>query len=307
MRTLSTLDVREWVTREVSDEHLLQALCARAEAIRAAGPAYRGVIQSLAPAAQRFADFAGLPRLTAAELSQGLDDTVLEVVAATAVAIYWEGQPWRLRPLRPGLLPPITSLGMPWSPRQGAVHVLDLGVNDIRLATEKAPPQDTVRRLTEAIERADFERASTSRGVPHQVNGVTVRVARMLAPYPDILKILLLYIVFPMATKAHSAPTEKEAKRWSDAVRSLVNLLLPDVTRHTSRRPDTLATNWDRYRRAYTAAERVHAQLHHDKGSTRAVLQLARTLFNDGRLTHDEVQRWYQRSCRAYPRYALKS
>src|SRR4029453_3498693 len=43
MRTLSTLDVREWVTREVSDEHLLQALCARAEAIRAAGPAYRGV------------------------------------------------------------------------------------------------------------------------------------------------------------------------------------------------------------------------------------------------------------------------
>ena len=77
-------------------------------------------------------------------------------------------------------------------------------------------------------------------------------------------------------------------------MRRLVNLLLPDVTRHLSRRPDTLATNWGRYRRAYTAAERVHAQLRHDKGPTRAVLQLARTLFNDGRLAHDEVQRWHQ-------------
>jgi hypothetical protein len=109
--------------------------------------------------------------------------------------------------------------------------------------------------------------------------------------------------LYTLLVTAHYAPEKPDAEAAARMAASLFRALLPDLSRHMTRRPDQLA----HVRRAFEAtlpkATRLHAALATD-GVTPAGVSLARALFG-ARVSRQDVTRWVGQPARELALAAL--
>ncbi len=199
------------------------------------------------------------------------------LIGANIVADYWADRPYASRLC----LPPIVTIGVPWAVWPDRVHVLDLS------------PELTRRALLRSRALADLDRATrVPAALPPAPTllGASAIVFVRLAHSAAVLVPAFQQALYSLLVTAHYAPEKPEAEAAARMAASLFHALLPDLSRHMTRRPDQLA----HVRRAFEAtlpkATRLHAALATD-GVTSLGVSLARALFG-ARVSSKDVTRW---------------
>jgi len=248
LRTAHTLDIQGWVL-ELAPAEIYMKLVRRIEALDAAIRPYRdGLVQGSRVVAERLmGQLEGrVPPLD--PLPPHADVAVARLIGANIVADYWAGRPYASR----RCLPPIVTVGVPWAVWPDRVHFLDLS------------PELTRRALLRSRALADIDRATRA---PAQLPpapallGASAMVFVRLLHSAAVLVPVFQQALYTLLVTAHYAPEKPEAEAAARMAGSLFHALLPDLSRHMTRRPDQLA----QVRRAFEAtlpkATRLHAAL----------------------------------------------
>jgi hypothetical protein len=276
LRTAHPLDIQGWVL-ELAPAEIYLELVRRIEALDAAIRPYRdGLAQGSRVVAERLmGQLEGqVPPLD--PLPPHADIAVARLIGANIVADYWAGRPYGSR----RCLPPIVTIGVPWAVWPDRVHFLDLS------------PELTRRALLRSRALADIDRATRA---PVELPpapallGASAMVFVRLLHSAALLVPVFQQALYTLLVTAHYAPEKPEAEAAARMAASLFHALLPDLSRHMTRRPDQLA----QVRRAFEAlpkVTRLHAALA-TAGVTPAGVSLARALFG-ARVSRKDVTRW---------------
>lgn len=277
LRTAHPLDVQEWMI-ERAPEEIYTELVRRIDALDAAMRPYRdALVQGSRLVAERLiGHFEGqVPPLAA--LPRHADVAVARLIGANIVAAYWADHPYAGRVC----LPPIVTVGVPWAVWPDRVHLLDL------------PPELTSRALLQSRALPDVERAT--RTPPESLPapallGATAMILVRLLHSAAVLVPVFQQALYTLLVTAHYASEKPAAEAAARMAASVMHALLPDLSRHMTRRTDQLA----QVRRAFEAnlpkATRLHAALA-THGVTPSGISLARALFG-ARVSGRDLARW---------------
>lgn len=283
LRTAHPLDIQGWVL-ERAPEEIYAELVRRIDVLDAAMRPYRDALAqgSRAVAERLIGQFEGqVPPLAA--LPPHADVAVARLIGANIVAAHWADHPYERRMC----LPPVVTVGVPWVVWPDRVHFLDL------------PPELTSRALLRSRALADVERATRtppeSPPAPALLGAAAMVLVRLLHS-AAVLVPVFQQALYTLLVTAHYASEKAEAEAAARMAASVVHALLPDLSRHMTRRPDQLA----QVRRAFEAslpkATRLHAALA-TYGVTPSGLSQARALFG-ARVSGRDLARWIGRPAR---------
>ena len=277
LRTAHPLDIQGWVL-ELAPAEIYMELVRRIEALDAAIRPYRdGLVRGSRVVAERLiGQLEGrVPPLD--PLPSHADIAVARLIGANIVADYWADRPYASR----RCLPPIVTVGVPWAVWPDRVHVLDLS------------PELTRRALLRSRALADIDRATRAPAPwppAPALLGASAMVFVRLLHSAAVLVPVFQQALYTLLVTAHYAPEKPDAEAAARMAASLFHALLPDLSRHMTRRPDQLV----QVRRAFEATlaktTRLHAALA-TAGVTPAGVSLARALFG-ARVSRKDVTRW---------------
>jgi len=180
-------------------------------------------------------------------------------------------------------LPPITVAGNPPVTPPDMIHVLDLSPDDIRRAITALRPDP--KRLE--AELRELAQTSTRDHEFLAVLGIqAIRVQSLGAIFNPVFQVAL----FVNLARAHYAAAADEARAAADLATRLFDEFLPDLSRHTSRRPDQLMELETR-RQEHKQKALGFLQGLYAEGLVPKKKALARTLF-DNRVTSKDLVRW---------------
>src|SRR5262249_31818889 len=109
--------------------------------------------------------------------------------------------------------------------------------------------------------------------------------------------------LYSLLVTAHYAPEKPQAETAARMAANLFHTLLPDLSRHMTRRPDQLAQVRRAFETILPKATRLHAALA-TAGLTPAAVSLARALFG-ARVSRKDVTRWVGQPARELALAAL--
>src|SRR5260370_383903 len=150
LRTVHPVHIRQWVIERPPD-HIYAELVRRRDALdEAIRPAREALVQGSRLAAERLVLQLEGTAQPLPEPPREVEEAVARLIAANMVAAYWAEHPYD----GPLCLPPIMTVGAPWTVWPDMVHVLDLPPELIRLAIERGGSLDAIDRDASPLHQA---------------------------------------------------------------------------------------------------------------------------------------------------------
>ncbi len=292
LRTAHPVHIRQWVI-EIPSEQIYAELVRRRDALdETIRPAREALVRGSRLAAERLVLQLEGTAETLPEPSREVEDAVARLIAANMVAAYWAEHPYD----RPLCLPPIMTVGAPWTmgPWPDMVHVLDLPPELIRRAIQRVGGLDAIDRDARALHQLQPGLFTL-----HATAMFLVRLLKSGA----VLVPAFQQALYAVLVAAHYAPQKKDAEEAARMATSVFAELLPDLSRHMTRRPDQLVQLEQMFQDTVRKATSLQVALTAE-GATRRVLALARTLVGP-RVGRRDLQRWAQHDARSIARDVL--
>jgi hypothetical protein len=290
LRTVHPVHIRQWVI-ESPPEHIYAELVRRRDALdEAIRPAREALVQGSRLAAERLVlQLAGTAQ-PLPEPPREVDEAVARLIAANMVAAYWTEHSYD----GPLCLPPIMTVGAPWTVWPDMVHVLDLSPELIRLAIERGGNLDALDRDASILHQAQPGLFT--------LHGTAVSLVRLFKS-GAVLVPMFQQALYAVLVVAHYAPEKKDAEDAARMATSVFAELLPDLSRHMTRGPDQLAHLAQMFQDTVRKVTRLQVALSAE-GATPHVVSLARKLLGR-RVDRRDLQRWTHHDARSIARDIL--
>jgi hypothetical protein len=277
LRTVHPVHIRQWVI-EWPPEDIYAELVRRREVLDAAiRPAREALVQGSRRAAERLVLQLEGTAQPLPEAPREVDEAVARLIAANMVAAYWTEHPYD----GSQCLPPIMTVGTPWTVWPDMVHVLDLPPELICLAIERGGNLNALDRDARALQ--------LSPAGLFTLHATAVSLVRLFKSGAVLLP-MFQQALYEVLVVAHYAPQKHDAEDAARMASSVFAELMPDLSRHMTRRPDQLSQLAQRFQDTLQKATNLQVALTAD-GATPRVVALARRLLGL-RVDRRDLQRW---------------